>query len=123
MKLEFEKSELVKGVSIVQKAVSGDTTMKILECILIDASESSILFTCNDLDLGIQTKVEGVILEKGRVAIEAKLFSEYVKKVPDGKITIETTPDDLCVISCGNNKCEIQGMSADEFSYIPEVEK
>ena len=123
MKLEFEKSELVKGVSIVQKAVSVRTTMNILECILIDASESSILFTGNDLDLGIQTKVEGIILEKGRVAIDAKLFSEYVKKVPEGKITIETTADDLCIISCGNNKCEIQGMSADEFSYIPEVEK
>ena len=85
MKLEFEKSELVKGVSIVQKAVSVRTTMNILECILIDASESSILFTGNDLDLGIQTKVEGIILEKGRVAIDAKLFSEYVKKVPEGK--------------------------------------
>ena len=123
MKLEFEKSELVKGVSIVQKAVSVRTTMNILECILIDASESSVMFTGNDLDLGIRTKVEGVISEKGRVAIDAKLFSEYVKKLPDGKITVETTDDNLCIISYGHNKCEIQGMSADEFSYIPEVEK
>lgn len=123
MKLEFEKSELVKGVSIVQKAVSTRTTMNILECILVDASETSILFTGNDLDLGIQTKVEGSIIEKGRVAIDAKLFSEYVKRLPDGKIVLETTPDNLCVISYGSNKCEIQGMSADEFSYIPEVEK
>ncbi len=123
MKLEFEKSELVKGVSIVQKAVSVRTTMNILECILIDASASSVLFTGNDLDLGIQTKVEGEIIEKGRVAVDAKLFSEYVKKLPDGKITIESTPEDLCIISYGNNRCEIQGMSADEFSYIPEVEK
>ena len=46
-----------------------------------------------------------------------------LKKFLKEKITIETTPDDLCIISCGNNKCEIQGMSADEFSYIPEVEK
>ena len=123
MKLVFDKSELVKAVSIVQKAVSVRTTMNILECILIDASGSSIFFTGNDLDLGIQTKVEGEIIEKGRVAIDARLFSEYVKKLPDGKITVDTDSEDLCTISYGNNRCEIQGMSADEFSYIPEVEK
>ena len=123
MKLVFEKSELVKGVSIVQKAVSVRTTMNILECILIDASASSIFLTGNDLDLGIQTEVPGEIVEKGRVAIDAKLFSEYVKKLPEGQIVVETTKDNLCIISHGDNSCEIQGMSADEFSYIPEVEK
>ena len=64
MKLVFEKNNLVKAVDIVQKAVTIRTTMNILECILIDAESNCIKLTGNDLDLGIETTVEGEIIEK-----------------------------------------------------------
>ena len=56
------------------KAVPSKTTMPILECILIDASANEIKFTSNDMELGIETKVEGDILEKGIIALDAKIF-------------------------------------------------
>ena len=49
MKLVFSKSNLLKSVSIVMKAVPSRTTMPILECILIDASTNTIKFTSNDM--------------------------------------------------------------------------
>lgn len=55
MKLVFDKADLVKSVAIAMKAVSGKTTMPILQCILIDASSSQIKFTSNDMELGIET--------------------------------------------------------------------
>ena len=51
MKLTFQKSELLKSVSISMKAVPGKTTMPILECILIDATSNEIKFTSNDMEL------------------------------------------------------------------------
>ena len=48
--------------------------MPILECILIDASATEITFTSNDMELGIETKVKGIIEEKGIVALDAKHF-------------------------------------------------
>lgn len=74
MKLVFTKSNLNKAVGIVMKAVPTRTTMNILECILIDATTNEIKFTGNDMELGIETIVEGEIIEKGKVAIDAKLF-------------------------------------------------
>ena len=65
MKLICSKSNLQKGVNIVSKAVPSRTTMSILECILIDASTNEIKFTANDMELGIETRIEGEILEKG----------------------------------------------------------
>ena len=59
MKLVCKKSDLITGINIVMKAVSSKTTMSILECILIDATEGVIKFTANDMELGIETKVEG----------------------------------------------------------------
>lgn len=80
MKLTCSKANLLKGVNIVSKAVPSKTTMSILECILIDASTNEIKFTANDMELGIETKVEGTIAEKGIVAIDAKVFSEDRQK-------------------------------------------
>lgn len=39
MKLVLSKSNLLTGVQIVSKAVPNKTTMSILECILVDASD------------------------------------------------------------------------------------
>ena len=64
--------------------------MSILECILIDASRGSITLTANDMELGIETTIEGDILEKGIIALDAKIFLEMVRKLPDNDIVIET---------------------------------
>ena len=59
MKIVCSKSELMKSINIVMKAVPSKTTMPILECILIDASKGEIKFTTNDMELGIETIVKG----------------------------------------------------------------
>ena len=69
MKIICNKSNLVKGVSIVSKAVPSKTTMPILECILIDATNDIIKLTANDMELGIQTEIEGEILDRVREII------------------------------------------------------
>ena len=123
MKLIVSKSNLVKGVNIVSKAVPTRTTMSILECILIDASANEIKLTANDMELGIETKIEGQILERGIIALDAKIFSEIVRKLPDNDVTIETDAAFKTVISCEKAKFNILGKSGDDFSYIPYVEK
>ena len=69
MKFVCKKTDLLKGVNIVLKAVPSKTTMSILECILIDASAGQIKMTANDMELGIETVIEGDIREKGIIAI------------------------------------------------------
>ena len=88
MKLTFQKAALLNGINIVLKAVPSKTTMPILECILIDASTNEIKLTGNDMELGIETKVEGEILERGKIALDAKLFSEIVRKLADADATV-----------------------------------
>lgn len=123
MKLIFTKSSLNKAVGIVMKAVPTRTTMSILECILIDASTNEIKFTANDMELGIETIVEGEIIEKGKVAIDAKIFSEIVRKLPDNDITIETDDNYTSTITCEKSKFNITGKSGDDFSYLPVIIK
>ncbi len=123
MKIICEKSELVKGVSIVSKAVPSKTTMPILECILIDATIGNIKLTANDMELGIQTEIEGTITERGMIAIDAKIFSEIVRKLPDNEVTIETDDSLQTTIVCEKSIFNIAGRPGEEFSYLPIIEK
>ena len=123
MKLIFTKSNLSKAVNIVLKAVPSKTTMNILECILIDASSDIIKFTANDMELGIETIVEGEIIEKGQIAIDAKIFSDIVRKLPDNDITIETDDNFNALITCEKSKFNIAGKSGEDFSYLPIITK
>ena len=123
MKLICSKANLVQGVNIVMKAVPSKTTMAILECILIDATTNEIKFTANDMELGIETKVEGDIISKGMVAIDAKIFSEIVRKLPDNEVSIETDENYRTTITCEKAVFTIAGKSGEDFSYLPMIEK
>ena len=123
MKLVCSKSTLLNGLQIVSKAVPNKTTMSILECIMVDATKGIITLTANDMDLGIETIIEGEIVEKGFIALEAKMFLDIVRKLPDSDITIETDSSCKTLITCEKSKFTIIGKSGEDFSYLPTVEK
>ena len=123
MKLVCKRSNLLNGVQIVSKAVSSKTTMTILECILINATKGSILLTANDMELGIETRIEGEIAEKGIIAIDAKIFLEIMRKLPENEVIIESDNNYNVSITCEKAKFNISGRSGEDFPYLPQVEK
>ncbi|SFB23751.1 DNA polymerase III, beta subunit [Acetitomaculum ruminis DSM 5522] len=123
MKLLCSKNDLLKGINIVSKAVPSKTTMTILECIYIDASTEQIKFTTNDNQLGIETIISGDIIEKGIVALNAKLFGDIIRKLPDSEIALETDENYSTNIICGQSKFTIQGQSGNDFPILPFIEK
>lgn len=123
MKFVCSKANLLKGVNIVQKAVPTRTTMSILQCILIDASAGQLKLTANDMELGIETIIEADILEKGIVAIDAKIFSEIIRKLPDSEVTVHTDENYQTEITCGKARFHIAGKDGGDFAALPYVEK
>ena len=123
MKIICRKSELQQGVNTVLKAVPSKTTMPILECILIDTTEGIIKLTANDMELGIETVINGDVFDKGKIALDAKLFSEIVRKLPDSEVTIETDDHYKALIRCEKAKFNISGKSGEDFAYLPDIER
>ena len=125
MKLVFQKESLMNGINIVSKAIPSKTTMNILECVLMDASSNEIKLTGNDMELGIETKVEGTIMERGTIALEAKIFSDIIRKLPDSDSQVTIVSDERLVttIQCDSALFKIQGRDPQEFSYLPFIEK
>ena len=123
MKFVCSKQNLVSSLQIVSKAVPSKTTMSILECILIDATEGIIKFTANDMELGIQTIVEGDIVERGFIAIDAKIFEGIVRKLPNNDVTVESDSSNKVTISCEKAKFNLIGRKGDDFTRLPSIEK
>lgn len=123
MKLICPKASLLYGVNIVLKAVPARTTMSILECILVDASTDEIRLIANDMELGIETSIDGEILEHGITALNAKFFSEIVRKLPDDDVLITVDDSFQTIITCGKAKFNIAGKPGDDFTYLPYIEK
>lgn len=123
MKIICNKSNLVEGVNIALKAVPSKSTMSILECLIIEVKNDTIKLIANDMELGIETFVTGNIVETGTIAINAKLFSEIIRKLPDSSVTIETDDNYLATITCEKSRFTLSGRSGEEFPYLPKITK
>lgn len=122
MKISIEKNRLLDAVNIASKAVPSKTTSNILKCLLLDASSEVLRVVGNDNELGIETSVEGEIPEHGTIAVNADVFSNIVRKLPDGMVTI-TVSGEKVSIQCEQVHFNILGMDGEEFAALPEISR
>lgn len=123
MKITCKKTEILNSVNISLKAVPAKSTMPILECVIIEVTDSTIKFITNDMELGIETIVNGLITSAGSVALNAKIFSDIIRKLPDSDVVIETDINFMTTITCEKSIFTIAGKSAEEFPTLPKIEK
>ena len=121
MKFICNQSELVNALNISLKAVSTKTTLPILECVLLEASNGIIKLTSNDMELGIETSIEGRVDVPGKVALNAKLFSDMVRKLPEDIVIVEVDANNTAYLTSGKVKFNIPGQSGEEFPLLPSV--
>lgn len=120
MKIICNRAKLLERINIVLKAVSSKSTMPILSCLILEVNNDIKLIT-TDMEIGIETVVEGEIIEPGKIALDAKFFSEIIRKLPDDVVTIETDYDYNATIYCGKSKFNIIGKAGDDFPQLPNI--
>lgn len=123
MHIICDKSKLIEGMNIVMKAIPGKTTMMILECVVIEVKDNQIKLIANDLQLGIETLIDGEIKQEGSVAVGAKVFFEIIRKLPSDNVSITVDEEYHMNISCGKAKFNIMAKATDEFPYLPNIIK
>ncbi|MBQ3782096.1 MAG: DNA polymerase III subunit beta [Lachnospiraceae bacterium] len=122
MQIICNKSDLLNSINIALRAVSTKTTLPILECVVIDATNGMIKLISNDQELGIETIVKGTIVEPGAIAIEAKLFADIIRKFPDSDVTFTSDENFMTLIQCEKSKFNLMGRSHEDFPMLPKVE-
>ena len=122
MKIIFEKDKMIKALNSVTKAVAIKTTMPILEGILIQTNNNDIKLTCYDKELGIEYIIkDNNVLEQGSIVVNAIMFSEIIRKLPNINITISINDNNLLVIECEGSLYKLATMDPEEFPQLPEI--
>ena len=121
MKIICNQKLLAHKIGICQKAINSKTTLEILKGIHISAKNESLRLTGYDLEIGIETYTQAEIIEEGNIVVNARLFGDIIRKLPDTFIEIETDSDNNVYINCLNSKFKIKGDSAEEYPVLPVV--
>ena len=121
MKFICEKDKILKALNSVTKAVASKTTMPILEGILIQTNDKEVKLTTYDLEIGIEYIIDADIKEQGATVVNAIMFSEIIRKLPDTEINISLNENNLLVIECEGSLYKLATMNPEEFPELPQI--
>ena len=122
MKIVCYKDKIIKALNSVVKGVASKTTMPILEGILIQTNDNEIKLTTYDLEIGIEYIMECEIKEQGSTVVNAIMFSEIIRKLPDTEIYISLNDKNLLEIECEGSLYKLATMNPEEFPELPKIE-
>jgi DNA polymerase-3 subunit beta len=124
MKIKVTKESLLTGIQTVQNVVSSKATLPILSNVLIETDKSGKLrLNATDLDIGISCEIPVEILEEGAITIPAKRFSDIIRELPDGDISIAVKKNNQVDIEGANCRFKLVGLPKEEFPKFPEFKE
>ena len=122
----IEKFDLLNGINMAMKAVSSKPSLPILNCLLMEVTENGVQLTGNNMEMSVQTAVipdnPSMDKETGKVALDAKLFADIIKSLPDDEIEISADSKHLVTIKCRKSKFNIPGCNPENFPVVSDVE-
>lgn len=106
------------------RAVSSRTSLPILECLLLETIEGNNLrISGNDTEMAIETTSMPVnVIEAGSIAVDAKMFFDIIRRLPDKQLIIKTEGT-YTYIKSGKAEFKIISQNPDEFPLLPDIEK
>ncbi|MGN0666231.1 MAG: DNA polymerase III subunit beta [Huintestinicola sp.] len=123
MKFVCKQSLLNEAVVNVSRAVPSKSPVTALEGIKMYLDKNTLELTGYDMELGIQTKIEVDSEDHGEFTVNAKLFSEIIRKMPSEEVTIEIDEKLKTTIKGENAEYNILALSADDYPSIPDYDK
>jgi len=119
MKVTIKREDLLSAVSTVHNIVSPQSTLRILQNILLETTSKGLLFIANDMEVGAKREVPAEIKEEGTITVQAKKFNDVVRELPtDVDISIETDGN-LVKVDAGKLKYNLTGLSREDFPEFP----
>ncbi|OON97940.1 MAG: DNA polymerase III subunit beta [Epulopiscium sp. Nele67-Bin005] len=116
------QENLLNSINIVLKAVSTKTTLPILQCILLKTNDVGVTLVGTNLELGIESNLDANIIEEGTIALEAKIFSEIIRKMPSGEVELKLdVSNHMVTIICQKSKFKIASHEVSVFPKLPKI--
>jgi DNA polymerase-3 subunit beta len=120
MKITVNQKNFKKSLSVVEKIVSKNTTLPILNNILLRTENGRLRLSATNLELGINYSLGAKIDEVGEIAVPGRILADFVNSIVDEKISL-STKNEVLSMSSTNFKTQILGSNSKDFPIIPKI--
>ena len=121
LKFSCEKALLQAAAATASRAVAAKSSIPALEGLLLEGGDSLTLSGYNT-QTGIRTRLEADVREEGHIVLNARLFGDIIRRMPDDMIVFSADEKLMVHLSCGDASFDILGLSADDYPELPEVD-
>lgn len=121
MKITCSRQQLNEAVLNVQRAVSTKSSVPALEGILLRTQGEEMILCGYDLELGMTTRIEARVEEKGSIILSARLFGDIVRRLPADSVELATDSKNITTIKSGPSEFSIVGIPAEEYPELPAI--
>lgn len=121
MEVHCLKEELLKGVQLVQSAISSRSTLPVLSNILVESHNGGLRLSSTDLEVGIRCAVKADVKEPGATTVPARTLSEFLKTLEDGReLFLKVGEGQKIEVRAGRDRCVLIGLPKDDYPVLPE---
>lgn len=120
MKITCTQENLYRGLSVVNHLAGKNTTLPILNNVLIRAEDGNIELSTTNLEVGIKCQVRGKIEQGGAFTVQSRLLTDYVNLLPKHPVDLELKDQELHV-ACQSFETKVKGVAADDYPLLPAV--
>ena len=121
MKFSCEKVLLQSAIAVTSRAVAQKSSIPALEGLLLHV-DSGLTVSGYNMQTGIRTKVSADVVSGGDIVLNARLFGDIIRRMPDDVVTVSVDDRQTVHLSCGDANFDILGLSAADYPDLPEVE-
>jgi len=121
MNFQITRQNLHSGLAAVSASIPSKTTLPVLSNILFEAKDDGVWMSGTDLDVAVRVKVPAEVKEPGNLTAPGKKLQEITRELPEQPVEI-TTRGDQIELECGRSRFKLNGLPADEFPSLPEID-
>jgi len=122
LRFTCQQSDLVRGISTVERAVSTRDNMQILEGILVETEENGLRMVATDLEMSIECRVPANVEEPGAAVLGGRMIGQLVRRLAGERVSYASDGARTAEITSGRSRFSIVTMDADDFPTVPRLD-
>lgn len=122
MKLSCSQADLALALSLVNRAVSPNNTLPVLNNILVKAEGKRLFLSATNLEIAISASFEADVQNEGTLTVPAKVMSSYVSLLEENNVELGVLNGNTMVIRTAGSESKMKGISSEEFPLLPKLD-
>src|SRR3989344_3987876 len=121
MNIICTQENLKVGLGIVGKIISSNTSLPVLNNVLVKTENGMLKISSTNLEVAVTTHIRCKVEEYGELTVQCKALTDLVNNLPNKNLNLHFSNNQL-EIEAENYHTAIKTLSAEEFPLIPTVE-